>query len=239
MPAKCLLLIFCIGLSSFAFDQNMADTAQQKGTGKWTSQSAMDLGAPIPLIDAAVTMRELSALKAERVVAADILKGPGPDADIKKDELILAIEQALYFSMITAYAQGMALLQQASKELNYNLNLADVAAIWRGGCIIRAGLLEHIRSAYLAKPGLSNIMVDDFFAAELSKSQSSLRKVIKTAVDAGIPLATMSSALSYYDAYRHGWLPANLIQAQRDYFGAHTYMRTDRTGIFHTHWNQK
>ena len=217
----------------------IADSAQQKGTGKWTSQGAMDLGIPIPLIDAAVTMRELSAFKDERVAAAQKLKGPGGDIKISKDELIIALEDALYFSMITAYAQGMSLLQHASEELKYNLKLADVAAIWRGGCIIRAGLLENIRSAYAGEPKLANIMMNDFFAKELANAQASIRKVIGIGAENGIPLAAMMSALSYYDGYRQGWLPANLIQAQRDYFGAHTYMRTDRKGIFHTQWNQK
>ncbi|MDB5282661.1 MAG: gnd 2 [Bacteroidota bacterium] len=217
----------------------IADKAQQKGTGKWTSQSAMDLGTPIPLIDAAVTMRELSALKEEREAAELKLTGPAQNFKMIKDEMILELEQALYFSMIAVYAQGMALLQQASKEFEYNLISADVASIWRGGCIIRATMLENIRSAYMRQPSLQNIMVDDFFAKQLNKTQSSARKIVQTGVENGIPVATMMSAIAYYDSYRHGWLPANLIQAQRDYFGAHTYQRTDRKGIFHTHWDQK
>ena len=141
--------------------------------------------------------------------------------------------------MITTYAQGMNLMQHASVELKYNLKLEDVARIWRGGCIIRAALLENIRAAYSKQPALANIMVDDYFANQLAQSQTGIRKIIQTATGAGIPMPVMMSSLSYYDSYRHGWLPANLIQAQRDYFGAHTYERTDRKGIFHTKWTQK
>jgi 6-phosphogluconate dehydrogenase len=141
--------------------------------------------------------------------------------------------------MITTYAQGIALLQHASKEYNYGLKLCDVASIWRGGCIIRSALLEDIHSAYLSDPGLANIMVNNELALKLLSCQDSLRLVIKTGIDAGVPIPVMMSSLAYYDGYRSCWLPANLIQAQRDYFGAHTYERNDRAGIFHTQWEQK
>jgi len=216
----------------------IVDGARQKGTGKWASQNAMDLVIPIPLIDAAVAARELSGFKEERVAAEKKINPVENSSSINKEELIQQIEQALYFAVITAYAQGMVLLQHASKEYNYNLKLQDVAKIWRGGCIIRATLLENIRNAYEQQPNLANIMVDEFFANELSKTQSGIRKIVQIAAQKGIPISAMMSALSYYDSYRRAWLPANLIQAQRDYFGAHTYARTDREGIFHTHWNQ-
>jgi len=215
----------------------ISDAARQKGTGKWASQDALDLGVPIPLIDTAVAMRELSAFKEERKAAA--LKWPmeKPKPVTDKNELIKNIEQALYFSFITTYAQGMVLMQYASKEYKYDLKLADIASIWRGGCIIRATMLEQIHAAYSKNTELKNILVDDFFAAALTNAQSSIRSVIQTAVTLGIPIAAMSSSLSYFDSYRRAWLPTNLIQAQRDYFGAHTYERTDRKGIFHTQWD--
>jgi 6-phosphogluconate dehydrogenase len=216
----------------------IVDGARQKGTGKWASQNAMDLVVPIPLIDAAVASRELSGFKEERVAANEKLKGPENTNILAKEELIQRLEQALYFSIITAYAQGMALLQHASKEYKYNLKLESVAKIWRGGCIIRAALLESIMNAYEKQPDLANLMTDDFFANELTNAQLSMRKIIQLAAENGIPVPAMMASLSYYDSYRRAWLPANLIQAQRDYFGAHTYARTDREGIFHTHWNQ-
>lgn len=217
----------------------ISDSAHQKGTGKWASQNAMDLQVPIPLIDMAVAMRELSAFKDERKAAE--MKVPvekrGTTAD--KNELIKNTEQALYFAFITTYAQGMSLLQHASQEYKYNLNLADIARIWRGGCIIRATILEQIMTAYKGNAGLSNLLVDDFFTAELGRSQAAIRDIVQMGVSGSIPLAAFCSSLSYFDSYRRSWLPTNLIQAQRDYFGAHTYERTDRPGIFHTHWDQK
>ena len=217
----------------------IVDGAQQKGTGKWTSQNALDLGVPIPSIDIAVAAREISSFKEERLAAQNKLQGPNQNFKGDKVELIKSLEQALLFSMITAYAQGMNLMQHASQELKYNLKLEDIARIWRGGCIIRAALLENIRAAYSKQPALANIMVDDYFANKLAQSQAGIRSVIQTAAATGIPMPVMMASLSYYDSYRHGWLPANLIQAQRDYFGAHTYQRTDRKGIFHTQWTQK
>ena len=217
----------------------ISDAAHQKGTGKWASQNAMDLQVPIPLIDMAVAMRELSAFKEERKAAAQKLPLEKQQAAIDKNELIKNTEQALYFAFITTYAQGMALLEHASKEYGYDLNLADIAKIWRGGCIIRATLLDDIMSAYKKDAALQNILVSDLFASVLTKSQDNIRSIVQTAVSHSIPLAAFCSSLSYFDSYRRAWLPTNLIQAQRDYFGAHSYERIDRPGIFHTHWDQK
>ena len=215
------------------------DSAGQKGTGAWTSEDAMALQVPIPAIDAAVTARNLSGFKDVRVAAQQILKGPGALIMVDKNELISLLEQALYFATITTYAQGMALLQKASKEYNYGLNLAEVAKIWRGGCIIRATLLEPISVAYAQQPDITNLMLSEAVSAELAGAQNGIRKVVGLAAEAGVPVPAIMASLAYYDTYRHGWLPANLLQAQRDYFGAHTYKRTDREGVFHSNWNQK
>ena len=214
------------------------DSAHQKGTGGWTSADAMNLQVPIPSIDMAVSIRDLSAYKKQRSEAQIKLKGPENYFAGNKKELIDSLEQALYFSMITTYAQGMSLLLAASEKYKYNLKPGNIASIWRGGCIIRASLLEDIYSAFSKQPALSSLLLDDVFAEKLIDSQNSIRKTIQTGVESGIPLPAMMTSLSYYDSYRSGWLPANLIQAQRDYFGAHTYERNDRTGIFHTHWTQ-
>jgi 6-phosphogluconate dehydrogenase len=211
------------------------DQAKQKGTGKWTSQNAMDLGIPVPTIDMAVTLRELSALKQERVAAAKIY---GPAQAINEDAVTLAaaVEQALYFSFIATYAQGMAQLTDASNEYKYGLNLETVARIWRGGCIIRAAMLEHFRQAYQNNPALPNLLLDPTLASTLQVAQEGIRKVVAAAVSSGIPVPAMSASLAYFDAYRSARLPLNLVQAQRDFFGSHTYERTDRAGIFHTDW---
>lgn len=214
------------------------DRAAQKGTGAWTSEDAMNLQVPIPVIDIAVSMRDLSAYKQERELAQQKLNGP--ELQFKgNNELVNWMEQALSFSIITVYAQGLALLQVASTKYKYNLKLNDIAAIWRGGCIIRASLLEPIRVAFSQQPNLSNLMLDDSFSNKLIQSQEGIRKIIQIGAESGIPLPAMMGALAYYDSYRSGWLPANLIQAQRDNFGAHTYERNDREGIFHTHWYPK
>jgi 6-phosphogluconate dehydrogenase len=216
---------------------SILDKAKQKGTGKWTSQHAFDLGIPLSVIDTAVTMRYLSALKEERVKAAE--KFPARENSFSGDQekFIQQLENALYFGFVTAYAQGMALLKAASDEMNYNLNLSDVARIWRGGCIIRSALLEPIRTAYSKQPALPNLLMDDYFSKEISTREADTRTVIKFAVENGIPAATLMASLAYFDAYRSKRLPSNLIQAQRDNFGAHTYERIDVEGIFHTQWN--
>ena len=214
------------------------DKAGQKGTGKWTSQDAFDIGAPIPTINSAVVGRILSSLKDERVAASAIL--PGPEQTIyagDRQELIDAVGQALYASKISAYAQGMALLRMASKEYDYNLNLGEIASIWRAGCIIRAGFLNHITAAFERQPDLPNLMLDDDFRTAVTDRLPAWRHVVQTAVGLGIPVPAFSGSLAYYDSYRSARLPANLIQGQRDFFGAHTYERTDKPGSFHTEWD--
>jgi 6-phosphogluconate dehydrogenase len=211
------------------------DAAGQKGTGKWTSQESFDVGAPTPTINSAVTERIISSMKAERVAAAVL---PGPDAHYTGDRqaLIDAVRQALYASKISAYAQGMAMLRAASKAHGYDLNLAEIAAIWRNGCIIRARFLNRITAAFERNPALANLMLDDDFAVAVRERLPAWRHVVQTAVALGIPAPAFSASLAYYDSYRSARLPANLIQAQRDLFGAHTYERTDREGVFHSDW---
>lgn len=213
------------------------DSAHQKGTGGWTSEDAMKLQVPIPVIDIAVSMRYLSTYKKEREAAQEKLGGPGYKFENDKSELVVLLEQTLYFSILTMYAQGMSLLHIASKEYKYNLNLENIAGIWRGGCIIRSSILDDIQSAFSRQPDLGNILTDDKLSLKLMQAQMDTRKVIQIGVETGIPLAAIMGSIAYYDSYRSGWLPANLIQAQRDYFGAHTYERNDREGVFHTHWN--
>ena len=212
------------------------DEAQQKGTGKWTSQNALDLGAPIPTINAAVESRIISAYKEERVAASMLLSGPAVHHRGDRKELIQAMRKALYSAKICSYAQGFTLLKAASEEYGYDLKLGELATIWRGGCIIRARFLNRIREAYERNPDLPNLLLDPGFKADVESGQEALRFVIKTAVENGIPCLAFSSALAYFDAYRTARLPANLTQAQRDYFGAHTYRRVDKEGVFHTEW---
>jgi 6-phosphogluconate dehydrogenase len=211
------------------------DEAAQKGTGKWTSQTALDTGAPIPTINAAVESRLLSALKPERVIAAKVLGTAGKYTG-DKAALVAAAEQALYASKITSYAQGLSLLRMASKEYNWNINLSQIVPVWRAGCIIRASLLSDITHAYRRNPELPNLLLDEAFTEAVVSRQAGWREVVQTAAGLGIPLLAISASLSYFDAYRSEVLPANLTQAQRDYFGAHTYRRIDREGTFHTKW---
>ena len=215
------------------------DKAGQKGTGKWTSQNALDLGSPIPTINSAVEGRIISAYKEERIAASKILSGPKLSFSGDPDKLIDAVRQALYASKICSYAQGMALLRAASREYEYNLDLKECACIWRGGCIIRASFLDLITEAFKRDPDLPNLLVDDFFRSEVESRLDAWRYVVKTAVENGVPTLGFSASLAYYDAYRSERLPANLIQAQRDYFGAHTYERVDKPGIFHTEWMEE
>ncbi len=212
------------------------DEAQQKGTGKWTSQNALDLGAPTPTINAAVESRILSAYKDERVAASKVLTGPKPRFTLDREKVISWVRDALYAAKICSYAQGFSLLRMADKEYNYGLDYGEIARIWRGGCIIRARFLNDIRAAFTRDPNLSNLMLDPEFAGAMNARQSALREVVALAAKNGIPALAFSSALAYYDAYRSERLPANLTQAQRDYFGAHTYRRIDREGTFHTEW---
>jgi 6-phosphogluconate dehydrogenase len=212
------------------------DTAGQKGTGKWTSQNAFDVGAAIPTINAAVEARILSAMKSERAAASLILPGPHTAPSGERKALVDAVRQALYAAKVVAYAQGMSLLKMASAEYGFGLNLSEIARIWKGGCIIRAALLDRIQCAFQRNPALPNLLIDEEFRAEVSGRQAAWRGVVAGAVTAGIPCLAMSASLGYYDMYRRERLPANLIQAQRDYFGAHTYQRIDREGVFHTEW---
>jgi 6-phosphogluconate dehydrogenase len=212
------------------------DEAQQKGTGKWTSQNALDLGIPLPTINAAVDSRNISAIKSERVAASKLLSGPTNRYEGDRAELINAVREALYLAKICSYAQGMALLRAASQEYGYNLRYGEIAAIWRGGCIIRAIFLNRIADAFRRDPDLPNLLIDKSFRADVTQRQASLRFVVQTASALGIPVLAFSSALAYYDAYRTERLPANLTQAQRDFFGAHTYRRIDKPGDFHTEW---
>ncbi|OIV40418.1 NADP-dependent phosphogluconate dehydrogenase [Flavobacterium johnsoniae] len=216
----------------------ISDWAKSKGTGKWTSQNAMDLQVPVPTIDAAVVMRDMSKTKPERIEAATKLVWNVAEKNTNTTEAIEALKSALYFSIIVTYAQGLAQLHTASKEYNYGLNLETVAKIWRGGCIIRANALEDFRKAFAAKKDLPNLLLDAGIASKLTQNQAGTRAVIQFAVQQGLPAAGLMNSLAYFDAYRSENLPTNLIQAQRDYFGAHTYERIDKTGVFHTQWSE-
>jgi 6-phosphogluconate dehydrogenase len=212
------------------------DTAAQKGTGKWSSQSALDVGAPSPSIAAAVFARIVSSLKAERVEAEAILSGPTSSIAADRDDVLADLFSAVFVTMVGAYAQGMRQLRDASTERGYDLDLAEVARIWMDGCIVRAKLLVPIGEAFAARPDLPYLLLAEPFRTIWSEHQSGLRRTLVRAHETGIPVPALSSALDAIDAYRTGRLPANLLQAQRDYFGAHTYRRTDRDGSFHTEW---
>ncbi|KQL20381.1 NADP-dependent phosphogluconate dehydrogenase [Cytobacillus solani] len=213
------------------------DTAGQKGTGKWTSQSALDMGVPLPIITESVFARYISAMKAERVSASKVLSGPSKQAfSGDKKAFIESVRKALYMSKICSYAQGFAQMRAASEEYNWDLRYGDIAMIFRGGCIIRAQFLQKIKDAYDRDAGLKNLLLDPYFKEIVESYQGALREIIGVAVQNGIPVPCLSAAISYYDSYRTETLPANLIQAQRDYFGAHTYERIDKEGVFHTEW---
>lgn len=213
------------------------DKAGQKGTGKWTSQSALDLGVSLPIITESVFARFISAIKDERVKASKMLKGPDMKPfDGDKKALVESIRKALYMSKICSYAQGFAQMRSASDEYKWDLEYGDIAMIFRGGCIIRAQFLQKIKEAYDRESNLTNLLLDPYFKEIVESYQYALREVISVAVQNGVPVPGFSAALSYYDSYRTETLPANLIQAQRDYFGAHTYERVDKEGIFHTEW---
>jgi len=219
------------------------DKAGQKGTGKWTGQLALDLGVPTTLITEAVFARTVSALKDKRVRASKVLQGPGQQGaidnlliTISRDEFIEYVRQALYAAKICSYAQGFFQLQAAAKEYGWELDYGGIAMLWRGGCIIRAVFLEHIKKAYDREPGLENLLLDPYFRDAVNRSQAAWRNVVCTAGHLGIPAPAICAALSYYDSYRSARLPHNLLQAQRDYFGSHTYERVDEKGSFHTDW---
>ncbi|HHY83622.1 MAG TPA: decarboxylating NADP(+)-dependent phosphogluconate dehydrogenase [Clostridiales bacterium] len=212
------------------------DTAGQKGTGKWTSQAALDLGIATPTITEAVFARCISAVKAERAAASKVLSGPEVKFEGDKQQFIEDIRQALFASKICSYAQGFALMREASREYGWELNFGNIALMWRGGCIIRAQFLETIKDAFDKDPDLPNLLMAPYFRDAVEKAQASWRRVVSTAVNMGLPVPAFSSALSYFDSYRQETLWANMIQAQRDYFGAHTYNRVDKPGTFHTEW---
>ncbi len=214
------------------------DAAGQKGTGKWTSQAGLDLGVGIPQIAEAVFARCLSAIKDERVAAGGVLAGPQGGLAADRAAFLADLEQAVYAAKICSYAQGFQLLRAASAEHGWDLDFGSIALLWRGGCIIRARFLGRIKEAFGTEPGLANLLLAPYFRDRLAAAQDAWRRVVKGGVDAGVPLPAIATALSYYDAYRSARLPANLLQAQRDYFGAHTYERVDRPRgqFFHTNW---
>ena len=216
---------------------DIKDEAKSKGTGKWTSQVAMDINLPIPTIDIAVSMRDLSKYKSLRTQAAAMYADtPGMQLTDKPDEYIANLEQAFYFGMVTAYAQGMHLLYKASQEFKYDLELDQIAKIWRGGCIIRSAFLEDIYSAFQANAKLEHLMLDKSIQSTLKNSLPGIRTVVSDAAKYGLALPAYAASLSYFDAFRSEKMPANLIQAQRDYFGAHTYELIGKEGVFHTEW---
>jgi 6-phosphogluconate dehydrogenase len=212
------------------------DKAGAKGTGKWMSQLALDLGVPSTLVTEAVYARSLSAMKDARVRASKVLKGPSAKFDGDKQQFIDQTRQALYASKICSYAQGFVQMEAAAKEHDWPLNFGDIAMLWRGGCIIRAQFLDRIKEAFDADPTLENLLLAPYFTEAVEKAQPAWRSVVSTAVTLGIPVPAFAAALSYFDGYRQERLPANLLQAQRDYFGAHTYERTDKPGTFHSDW---
>jgi 6-phosphogluconate dehydrogenase len=218
--------------------EKILDTAGQKGTGKWTGISSLEIGIPLTLIAEAVYARCLSALKEERVTASKMLTGPDPKFDSDKKAFIDDIREALYASKIISYTQGYMLMQAAAEEYGWNLNYGGIALMWRGGCIIRSVFLGKIKEAFDKDPELANLLLDSYFKEQVEAAQAAWRRVVAKAVEMGVPVPAMSSALAFYDGYRRARLPANLLQAQRDYFGAHTYERVDepRGKFFHTNW---
>ncbi|HTY36566.1 MAG TPA: NADP-dependent phosphogluconate dehydrogenase, partial [Bacteroidota bacterium] len=214
------------------------DTAGQKGTGKWTSVTSLDLGTPLTLISESVFARCLSAIKEERVAASKVLKGPAAAFSGDKTAFLADLEHALYASKIVSYAQGFTLMRAAAEEFKWTLNYGGVALLWRGGCIIRSAFLGKIKEAFDANPNLPNLLLDPYFKQKIEASQQAWRRVVATAVTNGVWIPAFSTALNYFDGYRNGRLPANLLQAQRDYFGAHMYERVDkpRGEFFHTNW---
>lgn len=221
----------------YVVDQ-ILDRAGQKGTGKWTAISSLDMGIPLTLIAEAVFARCLSALKEERVTASGVLSGPEVQFGGDKAAFLQDLHDALYASKIISYTQGYMLMQEAAKEYGWNLNLGGIALMWRGGCIIRSAFLGKIKDAFDKNPDLQNLLLDDYFKAEVESAQSAWRRVVAKAIEMGVPVPAMSSALAFFDGYRRARLPQNLLQAQRDYFGAHTYERVDkpRGEFFHTNW---
>ncbi len=218
--------------------ENILDTARQKGTGKWTGVSALDLGIPLTLIGESVFARCLSAQKEQRVAASKILTGPSIEFKGNKEDFIADLEKAVYGAKLVSYAQGFALLKEAAKEYDWELNYGSIALLWRGGCIIRSVFLDQIKEAFDQNPNLDNLLIDPYFKNKIMEAQAGWRRVVASSLSNGIPIPALTSALTYFDGYRSERLPANLLQAQRDYFGAHTYERVDRPKgeFFHTNW---
>jgi 6-phosphogluconate dehydrogenase len=218
--------------------EKILDTAGQKGTGKWTGISALELGVPVTLIGESVFARCLSALKDERVAASKVLSGPRADFTGNREAFLSDLEKALLFAKIISYTQGFMLMREAAGENGWTINFGSVALMWRGGCIIRSAFLEKIRDAFARNPELPSLLMDEYFSDIVVESQAALRKVLATAIELGIPVPSLSTALAFFDGYRSERLPANMLQAQRDYFGAHTYERLDkpRGEFFHTNW---
>ncbi len=212
------------------------DYAHQKGTGQWASQSAMDLQVPAPTIDMAVMVRDISACKDERVAAGALYKSEPVKSTIDKKESIDTLQRALYFCFISTFAQGLSLIKAASKEYEYGINPAEISKIWRGGCIIRAAMLDDFKHIFTKNPSLKNILMDDALAGKLSGYERHVRDCIIMGLQSQVPTPAIMASISYFDLFKSSWLPVNLIQAQRDYFGAHTYERTDKEGVFHTDW---
>lgn len=217
---------------------HILDSARQKGTGKWTSQNAMDLQVPAPSIDMAVMVRDMSAHKEERVAANAMYQKESVKGDIDSKQAVEKLQHALYFCFVTVFAQGFSMIKTASESYGYEIELEEIAKIWRGGCIIRAAMLEDFRKAFKDNPELTNIMVNTEIAGKLSEYQGDARECIKMSMDTQIPMAAFMASITYFDLYKSSYLPVNLIQAQRDYFGAHTYERTDKDGSFHTDWRK-
>ncbi len=218
--------------------EKILDTAGQKGTGRWTAMTALELGVPLTGITEAVFSRSLSAMKDERVAASKVLAGPDPRLDVENEAFLKDLEQAAYAAKILSYTQGYQLMQAAAKEYNWGLNYGGIALMWRGGCIIRSAFLGKIKDAYDQNPTLPSLLLDPYFREEVTAAAPAWRRVVARAIEAGIPVPAMSSTLAFFDGYRSAWLPANLLQAQRDFFGAHTYERVDskRGEFFHTNW---
>ena len=220
--------------------EKVLDTAGQKGTGRWTVISALNMGVPLTLIGEAVLARALSAIKEDRVEASQVLTGPVPGGAASQTDLVEDLEQALYASKIISYAQGYQLMRAAAAEYGWNLDFGGIALMWRGGCIIRSVFLGKIKEAFEREPDLKNLLLDPYFKEQVEGAQESWRRVVSRAIRWGVPVPATSSALAFYDGYRQAWLPANLLQSQRDYFGAHTYERVDRPRgeFFHTRWTE-
>ena len=219
--------------------EQILDTAGQKGTGKWTSINALDLGTPLTIITESVFARFISSIKEERVNASKQLSGPETNFQGNKEEFLESIRKALYMSKICSYAQGFDQMKKASENHKWNLRLGDLAMIWREGCIISAQFLQKIKEAFDNDGNLQNLLLDPYFKEVITNYQDDLRNVIAIAVKNGIPTPGFSASINYYDSYRSENLPANLIQAQRDYFGAHTYERKDKKGVYHTQWTEE